>query len=145
MNAYKIIPKENSPYLRKQSILQYFIIASFSPSLSLSTYIHTPNSAISTSLMSLLLYTKPYGNACSHFKSHSLLSRYPFHIFIGIKKRSACTSIDTYTKGIWTMLGVRWSHAFLALPFIAFLLFTGSYKQHGITLIPFWTSMITLF
>ena len=34
------------------------------------------------------------------------------------------------------MLGVRWSHTLLALPFIAFLLFLGSYKQYGITFIP---------
>ena len=45
-------------------------------------------------------------------------------------------------KGIWTVLGVRWSHALLALPFIVFLLFLGSYKQYGIILIllrqPLW-------
>ena len=34
------------------------------------------------------------------------------------------------------MLGVRWSHALLALPFIVFLLFLDSYKQYGIALIP---------
>ena len=40
-------------------------------------------------------------------------------------------------NGIWTMLAVRWSHALLALPFIAFFLFLGSYKQYKITLISF--------
>ena len=48
-------------------------------------------------------------------------------------------------KGIGTMLEVRWSRALLALPFIIFLLLFGSYKQHGITLIPLWTSIVALF
>ena len=43
------------------------------------------------------------------------------------------------------MFGVRWSHALLALPFIAFLLFIGSDNQYGITLIPLRTSMIALY
>ena len=30
------------------------------------------------------------------------------------------------------MLGVGWSHALLALPFITFLLFVGSYKEEEI-------------
>jgi hypothetical protein len=33
------------------------------------------------------------------------------------------------------MLGVRWSHARLALPFIAFLRSLGSYKQYGTILL----------
>ena len=48
-------------------------------------------------------------------------------------------------KGIWTMLGVRWSHVLLALPFIVFLLFIGSYKQYGIILIPLRTSIVAWF
>ena len=48
-------------------------------------------------------------------------------------------------QGICTMLGVRWSHALLVLCFIAFLLFFGSYKQYGITLIPLRTSVVALF
>ena len=43
------------------------------------------------------------------------------------------------------MLGVRWCHALLALPFIDFLLFIGSHKQYEITRIPLRTSMIVLF
>jgi hypothetical protein len=35
------------------------------------------------------------------------------------------------------MLGVRWSHALLALPFIAFYILFGSYKQYGILLFLF--------
>ena len=34
------------------------------------------------------------------------------------------------------MLGVRWSHALLALPFIVFLLFLDLHKQYEVTLIP---------
>jgi hypothetical protein len=37
------------------------------------------------------------------------------------------------------------SHALLAWPFIAFLFFIGSYKQHGITLIPLQTSIMAFF
>ena len=43
------------------------------------------------------------------------------------------------------MLGVRWSHALLALPFIAFLLFIGSYKKYGMVVIPFRTNVVALF
>jgi hypothetical protein len=43
------------------------------------------------------------------------------------------------------MLGVRWSHALIAMPFIAFLLFIGSHKHYRITLIPLRTSLIALF
>ena len=43
------------------------------------------------------------------------------------------------------MFGVRWSHALLALPFIIFLLFFGSYKQYVINFIPLWTSIVALF
>jgi hypothetical protein len=46
---------------------------------------------------------------------------------------------------IWTILGVRWSHILLALPFIAFLLFIGSYKQYGMTLIPLRIIIVALF
>ena len=44
------------------------------------------------------------------------------------------------------MCGVRWYHALLALSFIAFLLFIGSYKQYGITLnIPLHAGIVALF
>ena len=38
-------------------------------------------------------------------------------------------------KGIWTIIGVRWSHVLLAFPFIVFS-FLDSYKQYGIYFIP---------
>ena len=40
-------------------------------------------------------------------------------------------------KGIWAMLGVRWSPSPLASPIIAFSLF-GSYNAYGISQLPLW-------
>ena len=52
----------------------------------------------------------------------------------GIGQKMVLYIYTDISRGISTMLGVRWSHALFALPFIAFIL--GSYQQYGITPIP---------
>ena len=68
---------------------------------------------------------------------HEFLSRVHFpHYWNKIELEMRMHKQKHIYKGIWTTVGVKWSHALFALHVIVFLLFHGSYKQYGIVIIP---------